>query len=133
MAGGTMVIVGGGAILGLGAGASVGGVTGMHGLLGKQNTINQSAKLLVTVREIFLNDEHDIEYSNTVYEEYIQRIVDSEKALIDLRVKADELTGEEKDKLENEIKNAEESIQAMKIAKDSLKKFISSFETGAKQ
>lgn len=133
MAGGTMVIVGGGAILGLGAGASVGGVTGMHGLLGKQNTINQSAKLLVTVREIFLNDEHDIEYSNTVYEEYIQRIVDSEKALIDLRVKADELTGEEKDKLENEIKNAKESIQAMKIAKDSLKKFISSFETGAKQ
>src|SRR5699024_4226709 len=93
MAGGTMVIVGGGAILGLGAGASV-GVTGLLGLLGKQHTINQSAKLLVTVREIFLNDEYDIEYSNTVYEVYIQRIAESEKALIDLRVKADNLTGE---------------------------------------
>lgn len=129
MAGGTMVIVGGGAILGLGAGASI-GVTGLHAQLGKQHTINQSAKLLVTVREIFLNDEHDIKYSNTIYEEYTQRIVESEKATIDLRVKAEKLTGQKKEKLEKEIKNAEESIQAMKIAKDSLKKFISSFEIG---
>src|SRR5699024_1591207 len=132
MAGGTRVIVGGCAILGLGAGPSV-GVTGLLGLLGKQHTINQSAKLLVTVREIFLNDEYDIEYSNTVYEVYIQRIAESEKALIDLRVKADNLTGEEKEKLEKKIKNAEESIQAMKITKDSLKKFISSFEIGLTQ
>lgn len=133
MAGGAMVIVGGGAILGLGAGASVGGIAGMLGLVGKQHTINQSAKLLVTIREIFLNDEHDIDYSQTVYEKYVQRIVESEKALIDLRVKADELTGEEKKKLEDEIKNAAESIEAMKIAKNSMKKFMSSFEIGLTQ
>lgn len=131
MAGGTMVIVGGGAIIGMGAGASVGGVTGMFGLLEKQNTINQSVKLLVTVREIFLNDEHDIDYSQTVYEKYVQKIVESEKALIDLKVKADDLTGTERKEIEAEIKNIEESVQAMKIAKASLKKFISSFEAGA--
>ena len=48
-------------------------------------------------------------------------------------MKADELTGDEKKGLQDEIKNAQESIKAMKIAKDSLKKFISTFETGAKQ
>lgn len=126
-----MVIVGGGAILGIGAGASVGGIGGMAGLLGKQIAINQSAKLLVTVREIFLNDEHDIEYSNTVYEEYIQRLTESEKGLIDLKLKADDLSDEEKNELEIEIKNAEESIKTMKIARDSLRKFISSFEIGS--
>lgn len=126
-----MVIVGGSAILGIGAGASVGGIGGMAGLLGKQIAINQSAKLLVTVREIFLNDEHDIEYSNTVYEEYIQRLTESEKGLIDLKLKADDLSDEEKNELEIEIKNAEESIKTMKIARDSLRKFISSFEIGS--
>ncbi|MDE6974088.1 MAG: hypothetical protein K2P38_13480 [Lachnospiraceae bacterium] len=36
----------------------------------------QSAKLLTSVREIFLNDEHDVEFSNSVYELYeIESIV----------------------------------------------------------
>ena len=60
MAGGTIAIVGGGAVLGIGVGIGVGGAVGAAGLLGKQNTIIQSAKLLVSVREILLNDEHDI-------------------------------------------------------------------------
>lgn len=49
--------------------------------------ILQSAKLMVSVREIFLNDEHDIEYSNTVYEQYVQNIADIEKGLVELRLK----------------------------------------------
>lgn len=53
----------------------------------------------------------------------------NEKVLIDLRVKAEKLIGEEK--VENDIKNGEESIKAMKIAKDNLKKFIISFEIGS--
>lgn len=69
MAGGTIVIVGGGAVLGIGAGLSVGGVVGAAGIRGEKDTILQSSKLLVSVREILLNDEHDIEYSNTVYEQ----------------------------------------------------------------
>lgn len=130
MAGGIIAIVGGGAILGLGVGAGVGGVTGAVGLLGKKNTILQSAKLLVSVREIFLNDEHDTVYSNSVYEKYVQNIMDIEKGLVELRLQADVANGKEKKELNSKIKKAEESVKAMKIARANLRKFISSFEEG---
>lgn len=130
MAGGTMAIVGGGAILGLGVGAGVGGITGSISLMGKKNTILQSAKLLVSVREIFLNDEQDLAYSNSVYEQYVNNIRSIEKNLVDLKLKADTVDSKEKKLLKAEIKNAEESVNAMKIAMKSMKKFISSYEIG---
>ena len=130
MAGGTIAIVGGGAILGVGAGLSVGGSVGSISTLGKQHTIAQSAKLLVSVREIFLNDEHDLEYSNTVYEQYLENIMDIEKGLVELKLKADVASGAEKKELKATIKNAEDSVDAMKIARKNLLKFKSSFETG---
>ena len=71
MAGGTIAIVGGGAILGLGVGSGIGGITMAVGVSGKRDTISQSAKLMTAVREVFLNDEHDIEYSDTVFEQYM--------------------------------------------------------------
>ena len=130
MAGGTMAIVGGGAVLGLGVGAGVGGITGRISLMGKKNTILQSAKLLVAVREIFLNDEQDLAYSNSVYEQYVNNIRSIEKNLVDLKLKADTVDPKEKKLLKTEIKNAEESVNAMKIAMKSMKKFISSFDIG---
>ena len=130
MAGGTMAIVGGGAVLGLGVGAGVGGITGRISLMGKRNTILQSAKLLVAVREIFLNDEQDLAYSNSVYEQYVNNIRSIEKNLVDLKLKADTADSKEKKFLKTEIKNAEESVNAMKIAMKSMKKFISSFDIG---
>ena len=132
MAGGTAAIVGGGAILGLGVGAGVGGAVGAAGLMGKKNTIMQSAKLLVSVREIFLNDEHDVEYSNSIYEKYVQNITDIEKGLVELRLKADVASGKEKKELKDKIKKTEESVEAMKIARKSLLKFKTSFEEGLK-
>lgn len=130
MAGGTMAIVGGGAILGLGVGAGVGGIAGSISLMGKKNTILQSAKLLVSVREIFLNDEQDLAYSNSVYEQYVNNIRSIEKNLVDLKLKADTADSKEKKLLKAEIKNSEESVNAMKIAMKSMKKFISSYEIG---
>ena len=130
MAGGTMAIVGGGAVLGLGVGAGVGGAVGAAGVLGKKDTILQSAKLMVSVREIFLNDEHDIAYSNTVYEQYVQNITDIEKGLVELRLKADVADKDEKKQLQKQIKNTEEAVQAMKIAMKSMNKFNSSFALG---
>lgn len=132
MAGGTAAIVGGGAILGLGVGAGVGGAVGAAGLMGKKNTIIQSAKLLVSIREIFLNDEHDVEYSNSIYEKYVQNITDIEKGLVELRLKADVASGREKKELKDKIKKTEESVEAMKIAQKSLLKFKTSFEEGLK-
>lgn len=130
MAGGTAAIVGGGAILGIGVGAGIGGAVGAAGIMGKKATIHQSAKLLVSVREIFLNDEHDLEYSNTVYEQYVNQITEIEKGLVELKLKADVASKDEKKKLTLEIKNAEESVEAMKIARKNILKFKSSFEIG---
>ena len=133
MAGGTIAIVGGGAVLGIGAGLGVGGAVGAAGLLEKQNTVLQSAKLLVSVREIFLNDEHDVEYSNSIYEQYVQNIMDIEKGIVELRLQADVANGKEKKELQGKIKKAEESVEAMKIARKNLRKFMSSFEEGLAQ
>lgn len=133
MAGGTIAIVGGGAALGLGVGASIGGAVGVASIAGKKEAMLQSAKLLVSVREIFLNDEHDFEYSSSVMEQYVGKIVEIEKGLIDLRLKADEADGKEKKELKKKIKEAEETVEAMKIARKSMRKFMSSFETGIEQ
>ena len=130
MAGGTMAIVGGSTILGLSVGSGVGGAVGAASVMGKKGTILQSAKLMVAVREIFLNDEHDIDYSNTVYEQYVQNISDIEKGLIDLELKANVASKEEKKLLEEQINNTKESVHAMKIAMKSMNKYNSSFELG---
>lgn len=130
MTGGTAVIVGGSAVLGLGVGAGVGGVTGSISLMGKKNTILQSAKLMVSVKEIFLNDEHDVAFSDAVYEQYVENITRIEKDLVELRIKAETADPEEKKALKAEIKRAEESVNAMKVAMKYMNKFNSSFKAG---
>ena len=77
-----------------------------------------------------MNDERDIEYSNTVYEKYVQNIADIEKGLIELKLKANVADNKQKKKLKAEIKSAEDTVKAMKIAMKSMNKFISSYETG---
>ena len=130
MLGGTIAIVGGGAALGIGVGAGVGGAVGSAELLGKKNTIMQSAKLLTSVREIFLNDEHDVEFSNSVYEQYLQNITEIEKGLVELRLKKEVAKGKEKKAIAESIKKAEESVEAMKVARKSMLKYNSSFAEG---
>ena len=130
MAGGTMAIVGGGAILGLGVGAGVGGAVSAVEIMGKKATIMQSAKLMVSVREIFLNDEKDVAYSNMVYEQYVKNIANIEKDLVDLRLKENVATKDEKKALELQIKNTEESVHAMSIAMKSMNKYNSAFAVG---
>lgn len=130
MAGGTMAIVGGGAVLGLGAGAGVGGAVGAASVLKKKDAILQSAKLMVSVREIFLNDEHDLEYSNTIYEQYVKQIANIEKELVDLKLKSDVASKSEKKELIERINASEEAVHAMKIAMKSMNKYNSSFAEG---
>ncbi|BAR05225.1 hypothetical protein HMPREF0620_0931 [Parascardovia denticolens DSM 10105 = JCM 12538] len=130
MAGGMIAVVGGGAVLGAGVGVFAGGATAATGIMSKEEVILQSAKLLVAVREIFLNDEHDIAYSNSVYEQYVTQISELEKSLVDLRLQAMSASKEEKAELDKKIKNLSESVHAMKIAMKSMMKFNSSFEAG---
>ena len=133
MAGGTIAIVGGGAALGLGVGAGVGGAVGAVSLSGEKGTILQSAKLMVSVREIFLNDDHDVAYSNSILEKYVQNIAEIEKGLVELRLRADVADKAEKKKLKAQIKSAEDSVEAMRIARKSMAKFVSSYEIGLSQ
>jgi hypothetical protein len=131
MAGGTATIVGGGALLGTTVGLGVGSAVGSAGIVGKESTIQQSAKLLVSMKEIFLNDEKDTDYSDSVYEQYTQKIRDIEAALTELRLKAeDETNAKEKKELKRQIKNGEESVKAMRLARNSMRKFQGAFEVG---
>lgn len=130
MAGGTMVIVGGSGILGLGVGAGAGAVVSRSSVIGKEATIEQSAKLMVSVREVFLNDEKDVDYSNQVIEQYVQNVAALEKQIVDLKLKEKVAAKEEKRQLKIEIKNLEESAHAMEIAMKSMNKFKSAFELG---
>lgn len=130
MAGGTMAIVGGGAILGLSVGTGVGGGISAVSILGKKSVILQSAKLMVSVQEIFLNDEHDIEYSNTVYEKYVRSIAAIEKKLVELKLKETVAGKDEKKQLRFEIKNMEDSVHTMKIAMKNMNKFQNAFVIG---
>lgn len=130
MAGGITAIVGGGALIGMGVGAGAGAAVGATGIAQKKNAVLQSAKLLVSVREVFLNDEHDAQYASYVYDEYVSMIAECEKALVDLKLKRDNAEKSEKSALDKQVKEAEDSISAMKIAMNDMKRFISSFVAG---
>lgn len=60
----------------------------------------------------------------------MKRIEKLEKGLVELKLKADLSSKEEKKQLMEKIKNLEESVKTMKIAMKSMKKYNSSFETG---
>lgn len=130
MAGGTMIIVGGGTALGLTAGAGAGGAVSAASLMGEKDTILQSAKLMVAIREIFLNDEKDLDFSNTVYEQYYRNVEEVEKEIAELKVKEKVADKKEKKELNSKIKCAEQSAKVMAVALQSMKKYISSFEIG---
>lgn len=129
MAGGTATIVGGGALLGIGVGTAAGGATSAISICGKKSTIIQSAKLMTSFKEIFLNDEHDIECSNTIYEQYVKSIEAVQIQLDDLQRQYN-VAKEKKKQLKREIKNTEETVKAMMIAMKEMERFQRAFETG---
>ena len=53
-----------------------------------------------------------------------------EKGIVELKLKKDVANGNEKKALAEQIKRAEESVEAMKLARKSMLKFNSSFEVG---
>lgn len=133
MAGGTIAIVGGGALIGLGAGAGIGGAITAYDGFKKDFAILQSAKLMVSVKEIFLNDEHDVDYADKICKKYLKNISQIEKELVDLKLKSEltsDKTDEEVKQIKESIKNKEDTVKVMKIAIKDLDKFVSSFQLG---
>lgn len=67
----------------------------------------------------------------SIYEQYIHSIRHrNQKGLVELRLKADVISGREKNELKAKINKAEEATEVMKIARKSMAKFMASFETG---
>ena len=130
MAGGTIAIVGGGATIGLGVGAGVTGAVNVAGLVGKGQTIAECAKMLVSFKEIFLNDEKDIDFANELCEMYTERIAEIEKSIVDLKLKMDKANGDEKKLLQSEIKRAKDVVPIMRKTRTNMVRFKSSFEEG---
>lgn len=128
MAGGTIAIVGGGAALGLGLGAGIGGTIDAVGLTGKENSLMQAAKLLTSLREIFLYDDHDFGFANQVYNHYTDNIKEIENNLVDMRLNEDVLASKDKKELKKQIKNIEESLEVMKNARKIMYEMISEFK-----
>jgi|GEM_PF-4460449 len=56
-----------------------------------------------------------------------------EKGIVELKHQKEEAQEDKKKEFQREIKRAEESVKAMKIAKRNLRKFMSSFEEGLAQ
>lgn len=122
--GSSTAIVGGGAILGAGT-RKIGELVNQ---MDKDLVVQQSVKLLVSVKEIFLNYGRDIEYTKQIEETYVQNIADLVKSSVDLKLKADVASGKEKRKLNNEIKKIEESTKVMKLTRKLLLDIILSYE-----
>ena len=74
-----------------------------------------------------VNDEHDTTFANRAYEAYVQKI---EKTLARLNYEASIADEEHKKAIEEEIKITKETVATMKLARDDMRKFISSFEEG---
>lgn len=130
MMGGSVVIVGGAAILGAGIGGTAGVTARELFLFDKRRTIAYSAKVLTAVEEIFLNDEHDLGLSQTVIQRYQDLVVEGRAEIQRLKFAAEDAEKDEKKKLVDRQKAVEKSARAMEIAVSNLKRFSSSFEVG---
>lgn len=130
MTGGTSIIVAGGTLLGVGLGSGAGLALTTNKLIGKKHTILQTAKLTVVLREIFLNDEKDLSFSDVIIEEYTNRIIELEKELTLIKLRADVASKTEKKSLKSDINNLEETLESMKRARKSMSVYASSFKIG---
>ena len=69
-------------------------------------------------------------FSGTVLEKYAENIAKLQMKLLELRMKAGEAGKEEQKKINAEIKELEDSLRAMELARKSMNRFISSFGEG---
>lgn len=118
-----IAIIGGGAALGVAAGGTI----FFSPIIDKKITIINSAKLLTSIKEIFLNDEKDIEFSNKIYEQYVDNIIKLENDLLELKLKKSVAGKKVKNNISEKIKKTDETVEVMKIANKIISKFNSSF------
>lgn len=94
----------------------------------KNNNILQSAKLLVAIKEIYLMEEHDLDFAKGVYEFYIQKFDDNEKNIYSLKEREKILGLKKRKELCKEIKELKEQNKIIKIIKKILARDIEQYE-----
>ena len=114
MAGGALTFIGGGAVLGIGVGSGINGVLESEEQIVKQNLILQSAKLLVSLKEIFLSDENDLEYVYIVLNQYMLRMKELERNIHELNLEIKYNSEVNKKEYNSKILNYEESLEVMR-------------------
>lgn len=113
MAGGTLTLIGGGAILGAGFGTSLNNITGINEQLKNQNLILQSAKLLVSIKEIFIEEEHDYVLSREVFYSYKEMLNELKFEINSLKNNLKSSNNINKKVQTKKISNLEESVKIM--------------------
>lgn len=122
MAGGVIAIVGGGALLGVAGGSATALGIGVISKKDPQFTLTQAAKLSVVLREIVLNEQHDIILAQQILEQYKENIAKMEKELKKLKL--------EQENNKEEISNLKKAIEYLeKVFKDT-NKFASAYDVG---
>lgn len=98
--------------------------------LGKRSAIAQSAKLLTAVEEIYLNNEHDLELSESVLERYEELVVEATNDIKRLQIAADKASGPKRKELKRSCRESEKTARALEHAMKDLRKFSTSFSEG---
>lgn len=120
--GGTLAIIGGGALLGAASGSAFVTATITLAKESPEIIITQGAKLTVVLREIILNNQHDIVIAQNILENLKSQILDMNNILNKMRLERNE------DK--KTIQNLRASITALEKLFHSNEIFTSSFEIG---
>ena len=89
-----------------------------------KDIVCQSAKFVVAVQEVFLNEEKDIAFSDIVLKRYISNQIALENALTKEKEKAKTASPDEKEKLKKEIENVQKSVDVMKNDINSMKRLV---------
>lgn len=113
MVGGSIAIIGSGGLLGFGFGAGLASSLYSHEIQSNQ-TFLEAAKFLTTIKEIFIDDEKDLEFTTMIFKFYTDNIINIEKYLVDLRINLDTDDNEQKQINKIKIKNSEKNLAIMK-------------------
>lgn len=132
IAGGTAVVVGGGAALGLGAGAAIGGASQklsatmqrVVAMDGEINPIKRVAKLVTAVREIFIEDNANLEQAQNVHEVYVAQIRDLERYIVVLKLMQESAVGNAKKLYAQRIREVKSIIEIMRSSANMMAKAI---------
>ncbi len=106
MSGGTTILVGGSSLLGFTVTASASGAAEYIGTINREATVQQSAKLLTSIKCIFAKDLENANYFEDLQTVFEETLINAEKQLIDIK-------SSKENNVKDRIKEQEESIRVL--------------------